>query len=200
MAPLTLYERGIAPGPSLGLVNGCDVLRIGRCRCMGGGAPVARKPWVAVSVEQGSVGPPPERAGARGTHLSTMFATYKVVWQHFLTYVHRYTPVTVGHGGIYSKAKYSKSHKLSVGMQVQILEDVSRGELLFTAASTSLKIMSEFAAAQAALLGRGLPLEKLCALLNNNVDCYNQSLEFTEHVQVGLGAERGDGYPFPCQY
>jgi hypothetical protein len=36
------------------------------------------------------------------------------------------------------------------------------------------------------MLRRDLPLEMLCALLNNNVDCYNQSLEFTEHVQVSV--------------
>ncbi len=33
------------------------------------------------------------------------------------------------------------------------------------------------------MLRRDLSLEMLSALLNNNVDCYNQSLEFTEHVQ-----------------
>jgi hypothetical protein len=29
-----------------------------------------------------------------------------------------------------------------------------------------------------------LGFEMVCALVNNSVDCYNQSLEFTEHVQV----------------
>lgn len=48
--------------------------------------------------------------------------------------------------------------------------------------------MRDFTAAQQALLGRGLGLEMLCALLNNNIDCYNQSLEFTEQVQVGATA------------
>jgi hypothetical protein len=57
VALLTLYEHGIAPGPSLGLVHAFDVLHIGRCRYMGGGAHVARKPRVAVSVEQGLRGP-----------------------------------------------------------------------------------------------------------------------------------------------
>jgi hypothetical protein len=37
------------------------------------------------------------------------------------------------------------------------------------------------------MLRRDLQLETLSALLNNNVDCYNQSLEFTEHVQVRWG-------------
>jgi hypothetical protein len=30
-----------------------------------------------------------------------------------------------------------------------------------------------------------LDLEKTCALLNNNLDWYEQSLEFTEGLQVG---------------
>jgi hypothetical protein len=46
--------------------------------------------------------------------------------------------------------------------------------------------MRDFTASQSAILARGgLPLEMLCALLNNNVEAYSQSLEFTEHVQVG---------------
>ncbi len=68
MSPLTLYEHGIAPAPSLGLVHAFDVLHIGRCRYMGGGAHVACKPWVAVSVEQGSEAP--SRARTRTRHAS----------------------------------------------------------------------------------------------------------------------------------
>eukprot|EP00877_Chromochloris_zofingiensis_P004011 jgi/Chrzof1/13610/Cz08g04030.t1 len=70
--------------------------------------------------------------------------------------------------------------------QVAILDDISRGEVLFAASQRSLKVMRDFTAAQQALLGRGLGLEMLCALLNNNIDCYNQSLEFTEQVQAQL--------------
>jgi hypothetical protein len=33
-----------------------------------------------------------------------------------------------------------------------------------------------------------LTFEMVAALLNNSVDCYNQSLEFTEHVQVWIAA------------
>lgn len=55
------------------------------------------------------------------------------------------------------------------------------------------QVMRDFTSSQAALLSKGgLPLEMLAALLNNNVDAYSQSLEFTEHVQVG-GAWRLQG-------
>ncbi len=111
-----------------------------------------------------------------------------------------------------------------------MLEDISRGEVLFAAATRALKvrslgwsfivaccgcrwilyrtiaithitspptptpppqkktqIMRDFTASQSAHLQRGgLPLEMLAALLNNNVEAYAQSLEFTEHVQVGV--------------
>ncbi|KAI8463893.1 MAG: component of the exocyst complex [Monoraphidium minutum] len=67
---------------------------------------------------------------------------------------------------------------------VAVLEDISRGEVLYAAACRALKVMRDFTAAQAEYLARGgLPLEMLCALLNNNVEAYGQSLEFTEHVQ-----------------
>lgn len=47
------------------------------------------------------------------------------------------------------------------------------------------QVMRDFTASQAVLLQQGgLSLEMLCALLNNNVEAYGQSLEFTEHVQV----------------
>jgi len=96
--------------------------------------------------------------------------------------------------------------------QVSVLEEISRGEVLLAAARRCLKLMQDFintltaladpaaaAAAGGAAAGGGaaaaaaLPkpqevgFEMVCALLNNSVDCYNQSLEFTEHVQVGSG-------------
>ncbi|KIY92823.1 hypothetical protein MNEG_15140, partial [Monoraphidium neglectum] len=65
---------------------------------------------------------------------------------------------------------------------VAVLEDISRGEVLYAAACRALKVMRDFTASQQAYLSKGgLPLEMLCALLNNNVEAYGQSLEFTEH-------------------
>jgi hypothetical protein len=52
--------------------------------------------------------------------------------------------------------------------------------------------MRDFTASQSDLLAKGgLHLEMLAALLNNNVDAYGQSLEFTEHVQAREGAVGG---------
>eukprot|EP00879_Flechtneria_rotunda_P009504 GHRR01009948.1.p1 GENE.GHRR01009948.1~~GHRR01009948.1.p1 ORF type:complete len:813 (+),score=297.11 GHRR01009948.1:359-2797(+) len=85
--------------------------------------------------------------------------------------------------------------------QVSVLEEISHGEVLLSAARRSLKLMANFVAAQQALLTPGgaaaalagasappggkfeLNFEMVCAQINNSVDCYNQSLEFTEHVQ-----------------
>ena len=90
-------------------------------------------------------------------------------------------------------------------LQVSILEEISRGEVLFQAASRSLKVMRDFVAAQQEIITRGAPgaaaaggggagqestglsLDMTCALLNNNLDCYKESLAFVEHVQVGRG-------------
>lgn len=105
-------------------------------------------------------------------------------------------------------------------VQVSVLEEISRGEVLLAVARRCLKLMQDFvdtlkvlaepgavaaAAAAAAAAASGDPaaprpqelgFEMVCALVNNSVDCYNQSLEFTEHVQV-----RRDGLPSaasPC--
>lgn len=43
---------------------------------------------------------------------------------------------------------------------------------------------SKEAGAGAAAANAPLSFEMVCALLNNAVDCYQQSLEFSEHVQV----------------
>lgn len=85
--------------------------------------------------------------------------------------------------------------------------------MLLAAARRSLKLMQDFVKAQQELLKPGglaaiiaaaantqaapaaapaaapleLPFEMVCAQVNNSVDCYNQSLEFTENVQVTLG-------------
>lgn len=94
-------------------------------------------------------------------------------------------------------------------LQVSVLEEISRGEVLVAVARRCLKLMQDFVGAQkvladpiaaaaaaasgdpaAAAAGAGVPkpqdlgFEMVCALVNNSVDCYNQSVEFTEHVQV----------------
>jgi hypothetical protein len=80
--------------------------------------------------------------------------------------------------------------------QVAVLEDVSRGELLHHVARRSLDAMRAFVEQQRAALPAAAAsaggLEMLCALLNNNLDCYAQSLAFTDHVR-GLLMEQGAG-------
>lgn len=82
--------------------------------------------------------------------------------------------------------------------QVGVLEDVSRGELLHHVARRSLSVMRAFVEAQRAVLPRAAAapagLELLCAFLNNNLDCYAQSIEFTDHVRALLAqGEQGAG-------
>jgi hypothetical protein len=82
--------------------------------------------------------------------------------------------------------------------QVGVLEDVSRGELLHHVARRSLSAMRAFVEAQRAVLPRAAAapagLELLCAFLNNNLDCYAQSIEFTDHVRALLAqGEQGAG-------
>jgi hypothetical protein len=56
---------------------------------------------------------------------------------------------------------------------------------MFNTALCSLRVMRGFQMAQVTMLtGRHLSFEMLCALLNNNVNCYQQSLEFAADVQV----------------
>jgi len=77
---------------------------------------------------------------------------------------------------------------------VAVLEDVSRGELLHHVARRSLAVMRAFVVAQGRVLPRAAAapagLELLCALLNNNLDCYGQSIEFTDHVKALLGQQK----------
>lgn len=93
---------------------------------------------------------------------------------------------------------------------MSVLEEISRGEVLLAVARRCLKLMQDFVTAQkvladpvAAAAGDpaaavpGVPkpqdigFEMVCALLNNSIDCYNQSLEFTQHVQVRFVAWAG---------
>jgi hypothetical protein len=72
---------------------------------------------------------------------------------------------------------------------------------------TAQKVLADPAAAAAAAgdpaaAVPGVPkpqdigFEMVCALLNNSIDCYNQSLEFTQHVQVRLaGAAANPAQP-----
>jgi exocyst complex component 3 len=43
--------------------------------------------------------------------------------------------------------------------------------------------MDHFQAAQRQHVSAGLPLEMLCAVINNNMRCYDESLEFAEGLE-----------------
>jgi hypothetical protein len=64
----------------------------------------------------------------------------------------------------------------------------SGGSSTKLAAATAAAGAAAAAGSKAAGGAVELSFEMVAALLNNSVDCYNQSLEFTEHVQVGFSA------------
>ena len=53
--------------------------------------------------------------------------------------------------------------------------------------------------AQRTALGRDLGVDLLCALVNNNSRCYDESLDFADHMEqtlpVGQGVRRTEGNP-----
>lgn len=55
--------------------------------------------------------------------------------------------------------------------------------------------MEDFQAAQRRYVSDGLPLEMLCAVINNNVRCYDESLEFAEGLEERFAEhlKGGDG-------
>jgi hypothetical protein len=61
----------------------------------------------------------------------------------------------------------------------------SSGSSTKLAAATAAAGAAAAAGSKAAGGAVELSFEMVAALLNNTLDCYNQSLEFTEHVQVG---------------
>lgn len=56
----------------------------------------------------------------------------------------------------------------------------------------AVQTMHNFQRAQKAFITDGLPLEMLCAIINNNVRCYNESLEFAGGLRCECGGVRED--------
>lgn len=73
--------------------------------------------------------------------------------------------------------------------EAAIMERISSGEVLYTAALRSLGVMRDFVDALTAALGRPVPLETLCALLNNATECYELALQFVEAMQASMEPE-----------
>ena len=57
---------------------------------------------------------------------------------------------------------------------------------------SAVATMKHFQAAQRRHVSDGLPLEMLCAIINNNVRCYDESMEFAEGLEE-MFAEHAKG-------
>lgn len=73
--------------------------------------------------------------------------------------------------------------------KVATVEEVTKGEMLFRSAEAALQLMSDFIQSQIAVLQREISFELLCAFANNNIRCYDLSVEFMEHVDDALEEE-----------
>lgn len=76
-----------------------------------------------------------------------------------------------------------------VNEQVTVVEEVSRGELLLQVGQMAVLVMRDFQDAQRRYLDKELSVELLCAMVNNNTRCYNESMEFAERVEEALDEE-----------
>eukprot|EP00798_Chlamydomonas_sp_ICE-L_P031950 gene31949-33734_t len=65
------------------------------------------------------------------------------------------------------------------------------GEVMFQTALCAVRIMQGFQIAEEAVISESsqMSFEMLCAQLNNNVECHDQSVEFAEEVQKQLSPE-----------
>eukprot|EP00210_Caulerpa_lentillifera_P007726 g7372.t1 len=61
------------------------------------------------------------------------------------------------------------------------IEGVTKGEMLFRSATSTLEMMSEFITAETAILQKEVPTHIFLAFANNNVRSYDFAIEFVEH-------------------
>ncbi|CAK0787040.1 hypothetical protein CVIRNUC_010256 [Coccomyxa viridis] len=73
-----------------------------------------------------------------------------------------------------------------VNEQVSVVEEVSSGEMLLQTGEAVMGIMKEFQEAQETHLQKDLSDGLLCAVINNNTRCYNESTEFADHLDDTL--------------
>lgn len=67
--------------------------------------------------------------------------------------------------------------------QVAVVASVNRDVMLLRVGQSAVQTMRDFQAAQRRHISDGLPLEQLCAVINNNMRCYDESLEFAEALE-----------------
>ncbi|KAL4437795.1 hypothetical protein ABPG77_005707 [Micractinium sp. CCAP 211/92] len=71
--------------------------------------------------------------------------------------------------------------------QVAVVAEVDTGAMLLRIGRAAVQTMHDFQAAQRRRMAGGeLALEQLCAVVNNNVRCYDESLEFAEGLEEAL--------------
>ncbi|BDA50552.1 Exocyst complex component 3 [Coccomyxa sp. Obi] len=75
-----------------------------------------------------------------------------------------------------------------VNEQVSVVEEASNGEMLLRTGESVMTIMRQFQEAQKQYLERDLSEGLLCAVINNNTRCYNESTEFADHLDDALAA------------
>ncbi|KAL6761343.1 component of the exocyst complex [Haematococcus lacustris] len=80
--------------------------------------------------------------------------------------------------------------------EIEVIRSIDdHGDVMFQTAQMALRIMRGFQAEQTKVISDTelqLSFEMFCALLNNNVECHDQSLEFVEEVQEQLDEEYRD--------
>lgn len=73
-----------------------------------------------------------------------------------------------------------------VNAQVNVVEDISKGDMLLKTGQMAVRVMRDFQDAERRYLEGELSVEMVCAMVNNNVRCYNESMEFAERVEDSL--------------
>lgn len=73
--------------------------------------------------------------------------------------------------------------------QTQVVAEVNVDTMLLRTGQAAVWTMHDFQAAQRRHINDGLGLEMLCAVMNNNLRCYSESLEFAEQLEEKLADE-----------
>lgn len=79
--------------------------------------------------------------------------------------------------------------------QLGVAAGVDDGPLLAATARAAMEAMASYQASQRAAVASGrLGLDLLCAAVNNNMRCYDESLQFAERLQKSLERRRRGGW------
>ena len=73
--------------------------------------------------------------------------------------------------------------------QMLVVAEVNANAMLLRIGQAAVWTMHDFQAAQRKHVNAGLGMEMLCAIVNNNVRCYSESLEFAQQLEEKLAEE-----------